>query len=254
MKIAVCFLSTNKNHFNYDLLLQQTKESKLHEIDIYHYINDYNNIPHYLLVNNNEIYFSFDVLKNKFNYNNYLYKEKSIDDKYNIAGNQFLCLLDLYVNNKNEYDFFLFWENDIVFFNKNNNFFDIIDFNCEALLLNNNFEKNINEWFWIKYCNYYFNEHLDFKNALLQLYGFNKLSLEKFIDFINDKNYAHFELLIPTFVMNKLNNINFISSFFNIKTEYYEISIDNINNKIDILHPVKTIEKYNNYKNIINNE
>ena len=40
MKIAVCFLSTIKNHFNYKELKKQANNSKLHKVDIYYYINN----------------------------------------------------------------------------------------------------------------------------------------------------------------------------------------------------------------------
>ena len=40
MNLAICFLSTIKDHFNLKILKEQCQTSKFHNIDIFEYIND----------------------------------------------------------------------------------------------------------------------------------------------------------------------------------------------------------------------
>ena len=146
MKISICFLTTNKNHFNLNLLKDQAKSS-LYDIDIYEYINyEYNGKSYY--IDNNTIYFNYDFLIKKTNYNrkniNYIWHPTL--GKY--VGLQFLPLIDMYINHKDEYDFYMFYEDDLLYFGKEN-LFDKIDFDCDVIFQDKRINVKKDNWMWI---------------------------------------------------------------------------------------------------------
>lgn len=238
MKIAICFLSKEENHFNYNLLKEQCNNSKNHKIDIFYYINkdiyNYKKTKDY-------IYFNYNYLQYKFNYNHIFLNKSSKFCSY--VGLTFLPWLDMYFNNKDKYDFYLFYEDDICYYGEQN-LFDLIDFNCDVILQDkNNLFKNDKEWFWYKEFDYNILNSYDIYHSLMNIYGATKRVIDNFIIFIK-KNYIHHEGLIPTFVLNNNYNINYINNYISIYCNY----INDINfiksQDYNLIHPIKTNDEY----------
>jgi hypothetical protein len=248
MNIAVCFLSITKDHFNLEELKKQAKESKLHNIDIYEYIenNDYT-----YNVEDKTIYYSLYHLAKKYNWN-YVHTNiwNKIGDK---AGLLFLPLIDLYTNHKDEYDMFLFYEDDVSYFG-NENLFDTIDLNTDVVFQDRRITVDDDHWAW------WYDERLNrdtkidreiikvLYHGLLNFYALKSNVIADFIKFIKD-NYAYYELLIPAFVLNNDYKVNYANDY--VKT-YSSFSDDApITDEFLLVHPIKTIEKYNLIKSEI---
>lgn len=247
MKISICFLSTIKNHFNLQELINQSNNSKNHQIDIYEYINDENNIDDYK-IDNNTIYFKFNYLRNKFNYHHIYYNEAA---EYS-AGMQFLTLLDMYINHKNEYDIYMFYEDDLSYFGKDN-LFDKIDFNCDVIFQSPRLTIEDDKWWWWYNNNDHFiNENLIIYHGLLNIYALKNYVCDNLLKFIQN-NYLHHEGLISTYVLNNYNNIHYINNYINSYLDFNDSYWDNPT-KYDLIHPIKLYERYKCIKEIYENK
>lgn len=237
MKIAICFLSIKENHFNYNLLKEQCDNSKLHKIDIFYYIND-NNINYKR--SKEYIYFNYNYLKHKYKYYHDFLDAYKYSSYYGLT---FLTWLDMYSEHKNEYDMYLFYEDDICYFG-DNNFFDLIDFNTDVLLQDCvNLYKNDTTWYWYNEGPYNILNSYDIYHCIMNIYGAKQKVIEGFLDFIN-KNYIHDEALLPTYVLNNEFFVNYINDYIPLYSNY----IDNINNiksqNFNLIHPIKTKDQY----------
>lgn len=254
MKLAVCFLTTDENHFNIKPLEDQVNNSKLHNIDLYIYVD--NNCKDYYSVNTvsqnkRYIYFHYNYFRYKFNWKIIYYNElSSTHDK---EGTAFLPLLDLYTfwNEGNEYDMFLLIEDDVSYFGKNN-LFDSLDFNCDALFQDKRKLIEDDNWYWWYRIPHNIDDNIikDKYHGLLQIYGLKGNIIKGLIDFIKNGNYAHFELLISAYVLNHNYKVNYINNYMNIYCDW-ENNIP-ISDKYDLMHPIKTLEKYQKIKNLHN--
>ena len=237
MNIAICFLTTIKDHFNLKLLKEQAKNSKNHNIDIYEYID--NDSEYY--IKENTIYFNYQYLKNKFNYNHSWYNKTS--GTLSKSGLQFLPWLDMYINHKNEYDMYLYYEDDLSYFSEKN-LFDIIDFNCDAIFQNKRNLPFLDNWWWYYNDNnhYLSNKYIPYHGPL-HIYGAKGNIIDGFIEFIKD-NYFHHELLISSYILTNKYKVNYIDTYI---YSYFAFFENNISNDIyyELIHPIKTIEKYN---------
>lgn len=255
MNIAICFLTTQLNHFNISNILKQINSSKKHNIDLYVYLNDDNINVNYFPFNqeftyvnfeNNIIYFKYQYLFNKFNY-------KSINLNCIHKGCQFLIFLDMYVNNKYKYDWYIFYEDDLGYFGKKN-LFDTLDLNGDCFLMKH--PNSYTDWFWITNYNYSLDESIKtIYYNYVQTYGMSNKTLEQFTKFVmSGKNILHDEGLIYSFLINHNYNIKYLSDIFNLYINYQDINIDDIDQQYDFVHPIKTYEKYIEINNIIKNK
>jgi hypothetical protein len=238
MNIAICFLTTNKNHFNLKLLKDQIKLSSLHNIDVYEYID---NDSEYI-IDDHIIYFNYDFLVKKTKYNraeiNYIHP--ALGKK---VGLEFLTFIDMYINHKNEYDFYMFYEDDVSYFGSKN-LFDIIDFNCDAIFQDRRFNAKEDGWYWTSCEPYNLNDINIIYHGLLNIYGLTGNIINEIINYYSQGNYCHHEGLISSYVLNngkyKVNYINdYIKSYF----DFWD-SVE-VNGYYDLIHPIKTEEKYN---------
>ena len=239
MKIAVCFLSCKRDHFNLEKWKFQAYNSKYHNIDIYEYIDH----DAEYIIDGNTILFNYDYLRNKFNwhvvYNNL---GSAVGMK---SSTLLLPWLDMWSNHKNEYDMYLYIENDIAYFGKKN-FFDEIDFNCDTIFATNRYLMSQFNWGW------YDSEHKldrnvikDYWHGLCNFFGYTSNKIEKLAAFINEGNYAHCEWLLSSFAMNQNPlHVHYVSNYMNVWTSY--IKRDLPQNKVyDLIHPIKTEYEYN---------
>lgn len=253
MNIAICFLSTVKNHFNLENLKIQAKNSKLHNIDVYEYIenNDYT-----YNIEDKKIYFNLYFLSKKYKWD-HIHDNvgNKIRDK---AGLLFLPLIDLYTNFKDKYDMYLFYEDDVSYFGTEN-LFDIINFNSDVVFQDQRITVDDDHWVWWYDWRNNNNVTNDVKidrniikilyHGLLNFYGLKPYVIEKFLNFIKD-NYAFYELLISAFILNDNYSVHYINDYIQ---SYFSFNNDApISNKYLLVHPVKTIEKYQSIKSKFN--
>lgn len=252
MNIAICFLTTSKEpcKFNLSRLNVAAAMSKKHNIDIYLYKDtdlEYSNT-------NNTIYFSYQYLKNKFNYNHDFQNPNS--GTKNKSGLQLLPFLDMYINNKDSYDMYLFWEDDACLIDLN--IFDEIDFeNCKVIFQEKRLLSNC-DWFWQKETLYSLNnKDMPIYMGLLNIWGATSETIEELIKFINDGNYGHHELIVDSFIMNNYpNDINYIDNYIKVKFLLFPYEIDKLskneikNSQYSIIHPIKDVKSYIKYNKI----
>jgi len=247
MKLAICFLTTNEKHFNLNILKQQIKDSKLHNIDLYVYVDNNDNY----VIKDNITYFNYQYLKNKFNYQHTYYSGNvNGSTVFYKAGMQFLPWLDMYTNHKDEYDMYLFFEDDVSYFS-DKNLFDSIDFNCDALFQNKRITVEEDEWWWWYHSEYKIDRNKIQKtfHGLLNIYGCKQHIINDFINFLNEDNYIHHELLLSAFILNNCNiKVNYVDDYF--KCYFTYINKYSLEEKYDFVHPVKTLEKYNFLNNL----
>lgn len=241
MKIACIILTSNKTkemyNYNYSLLSKMSKESK-YDIDIFTYYNE-ESIDY--RITNNFIEFSFNYLKTKFNYNHLFDKEPYI-------GVSVFPLFDLYMNHKDKYDIYMFYEDDVMFNNSANLFdriFDTYDLDSYDIIFQNP-RKLDEKWHWnksdIQNCNF-----IPYR-GLLNLYVIKKNLIQDLIDYIGNGYYGHHEYLINGFVMtqNKY-KIKYISDIYTIYTTFNKI--DRLDKKYDIIHPIKKLDDFKRIEN-----
>lgn len=247
MKIALCFLTTADYHFNIKMLKQQIKKSVLHDIDLYIYV-DNNNKNHYTKCGNT-IYFHYSYFRHIFNWNVEYYNDGSaIAFK---SGMEFLPLLDMYNNHKNEYDMYMFWEDDLSYFGKEN-IFDSIDFNCDAIFQDKRLLVSDDNWFWWYKAEHKIDESIIkiLYHGLLNIYALKGNIIDSLFEFIKNGNYVEHEMLISAFVLNNNYNVNYINNYIKCWLKYEDSAP--ITNEYDLIHPVKQIRKYNKIKYLHN--
>lgn len=244
MKIAVCFLSIIKDHFNLQNLKNQANNSKYHQIDIYEYLDydsEYKN-------ENNTIYFNYPELKRKFNY---LYEYDWKPGLGKKEGMMFLPFLDMWLKHKNEYDFYLFIEDDVSYFG-NKNLFDTINFDCHALMIFHPymFTKYMQNHWWLVQAPHYLDPNIikDNCHRYCNIFGMQSNIVSQLVDFIDEGNYAFFEWMIPSFLFNIPIKINYISSYLRVFDTFDETHLPK-QLFYEMIHPIKNIETYNYYKN-----
>lgn len=243
MKVCCLFLtcknSTNKVVMeNYSNVARMCAQSN---IDLYLYINDENQT--YLDLGKT-CYFSYSHLNYKFHYK-YIFPERH---KY-YYGLMHLPLMDLYESHP-EYDFYLFYEDDVFFFG-DYNIFDKIDFNKDVFFQD---KRTIDEdWYW--YHNYNNYSALDRKfylpwSGCLHIYGMSNKTLEKYIAFIKKRKlHAHHEYSINSYVLNNNKPDITISYFPNDVTMNCSWDGNTLDdNCYDLMHPIKDESMYLFYK------
>lgn len=238
MKIAICYLTciSNDYDFNFQHLLNHIKGQTKHSVDLYKYINN-ENIDYE--VNDNEITFSYDYITKQFNYSFRLKNGNSpVGD---LSGLQIFPLLDL-MKKHPEYDYYMFYEDDVLL-NTDKNLFDNLDFTNKIILQNERIYNDL--WWW--YRGYKLNNvlhYLDPYSGLLNIYLVSKDILIYFIyTILNRGYYGHHELLFNGFVMKFYQNkISYLSDIYNLKCTVYDYQLDNESH--EITHPVKTKEQY----------
>jgi len=189
----------------------------------------------------------FDIYRKQFNYN-YTFGPSYV-------GVTFLILLDCYQKHKDEYKYYMFFEDDLIF-NSERNLFDDI---CDNFIYNNdnkdiydvifqNQRKKNYYWYWgihnhlsnIKrqcYIPY---------SGLLNIYLMNQKTIEDLIKFINKGNWAHHEYLINSYILKNKDkyNIGYLNNIYKV----YSIANRLIHHKnykeYDLIHPIKTLEEY----------
>ncbi|MBR6907612.1 hypothetical protein IKN40_03800, partial [bacterium] len=150
-------------------------------------------------------------------------------------------------NHKNKYDMYMFYEDDLSYFGKEN-LFDLINFNNDILFqnicININTDKN---WYWYKIHDYNILNSYTIYHSLMNIYAANSNFIEGLMKFMNT-NYMHHEGLIPTYALNNDYKIDYINKYISLYCNH----IDNIKNiKINLynlIHPIKDIETYNRIK------
>ena len=240
MKIAVVFLSTDPNHFNLSKLKEQASASSKHTIDIYTYTSG-KDIQY--SETNKFVRFDYKYLANKIGY------KRSEPILYHASmgknvGLEFLPLIDMYMNHKDEYDFYMFYEYDVSYFGSTN-LFDTIDFNCDALFP---YKRHANDqnWCWTSIEKYRLNDMPVIYHGLLSVYALRGNVIHELIDYFRQGNYCHCEGLISTFVLNNEKyKVNYIDNY--MQSLFYWNKIENVYKHYDIIHPVKTINDYNSF-------
>lgn len=232
MKIAVCFLSTIENHFNLEVLRSYALRSE-YDIDVYEYIDSNFNKDE-----DERVYFTYDYLMYRFNYNHKFYNESSkTKDK---SGLQFLPYLDMCVRHIDEYDMFMFYEDDVSCFS---NLFTAIDWECDFVFQDR--RKRVGDyksWFWAT------QEHsIEGMKAfgLLNVYAGNKKAVECILDYIKN-NYGHHEMLISSCIVNNNDiKIHYIGDYMSTYMTFINNPEKMLFNIRSLMHPIKTKELYN---------
>lgn len=242
MKIAVCYLTCTKNnlYFNFDRLIHHAETSQ-HDVSVFTYVNDETSTYE---KNDNCITFSWKYLQDKFNYHHsYEYLERVN------MGIQFLSLIDLYDTYKEEFDFYVFFEDDLML-NTSRNIFDKISFNHDVGLIHPRI--NDSNWTWANYKNNVSNLYKPM-TGLLNYYYFKTKILKKFIDdTVNNNLYAHHEYLINGFLSyNPTIVISYLDRKYKCCIRLSQDEIKKYKNKrtIEIIHPVKNKETYDLFVN-----
>ena len=217
-KIAVCYITNNKNYEKiifklYDKLISYLNRTKY---DVYIIIsNETNNNTinkKWENISNNVITYRYYKLKELLNYN-YIFDDTN---GYDYIGN---CQLPIIYFSKihPEYIGYLFYEDD-VYINFKDNLFNIINFGDFDAFLQNK-RKVDKYWYWANG-----GLHSDFGNlithysGLYNIYYISKKTLNEFYNwFIKNNYYGHHELLYNIF-------FNFYQNKYNIG--YFENYID----------------------------
>ena len=162
---------------------------------------------------------------------------------------EFLPLLDMYNNHKNEYDMYLFWEDDLSYFGKEN-IFDSIDFNCDAIFQDKRLLVSDDNWFWWYKADHKIDENIikNLYHGLLNIYGLNHNVIDNLFEFIKNGNYVEHEMLISAFVLNNNYKVNYINNYIKCWLKYDDSAP--ITNEYDLIHPIKQIRKYNKIKRL----
>ena len=143
-----------------------------------------------------------------------------------------------------------FFEDDVSYFG-DKNLFDSIDFNCDALFQNKRVTVEEDEWWWWYHSEYKIDRNKIQKtfHGLLNIYGCKQHIINEFINFLSEDNYIHHELLLSGFILNNCNiKVNYIDDY--LKCYFTYINKYSLEKKYDLIHPVKTLEKYNFLNNL----
>ena len=153
----------------------------------------------------------------------------------------------MYCNHKNEYDIYMFYENDLSYFGKKN-LFDSINFNNDIIFQKKciNIKKDL-DWYWYKIHDYNILGSYTIYHSLMNIYCANSNFIEGLLKFMNN-NYMHHEGLIHTYALNNNYKIDYINNYIPLYCNY----INNIKKirvySYDLIHPIKLEETYNRIK------
>lgn len=229
MKIA-CIILTNKKtediyQKNYAMLCDMSVKSK-YNVDLYTYYNDESI---YYESNDSMIHFSYKSLQDKFNYYHLF------DEANTYVGNTILALFDLYTNHKDEYDSYIFYEDDVAYTSDDNLFDTIFDnFKPDSYdIIFQSPRRKEDDWVWLGNSNCTFPPYY----GLLNLYIIKPKLIEELIHFIKDGNYGHHEYIINGFVLSNGLKVRYLSDFLSVYSSYCKIG--NLYKTYDILHPIK---------------
>lgn len=164
----------------------------------------------------------------------------------------FLILLDCYLKHKDEYKYYMFFEDDLVFNSERNLFDDICDnFIYSKDVYDVIFQNQRNKdyyWYWGIY-NYLSNiktkGYIPY-SGLLNIFLMNQKTLEDLLDFINKGNWAYHEYLINSYIMKYKDkyNIGYLSNIYKVYTDFNRLSHNKNYKEYDLVHPIKTLEDY----------
>lgn len=183
-----------------------------------------------------------EKLKNKYNYHHDFY------DSSKTTGLNFLILLDAYINHKDEYEYYLFWEEDLIFNSERNIFDDICDNFKNYDIVFQNKRKLNHYWFWglHNYLNNIKVKGYKPYEGLLNIYFMNSKVMEDLLKFMNDGNWAHHEYLINSYIIKHKDkyNIGYLSNIYKVYTDFNRLSHNKNYKEYDLVHPIKTLEDY----------
>lgn len=243
IRVAIAYLTCSENnlYFNLERLTSHINSSELCEVNLYKYINDEK--CNYNIVNN-EIYFSYKNITNQFNYP-YRWYNQDCAAGYNSGLQQFV-LFDLYIKHS-DYDYYMFYEDDLML-NTSKNIFDNIDLNNDVYLP---IPRNTNGyWHWY-YLNNNIRHILPCAQGLLNLYIVKNEVLKNFIESIlGNMYYGYDEVLVNGFFERYKDTYKtfYLNKKYNVQTVLPNEPIQ-VNKQCEIIHPVKTLNQYNNFLN-----
>lgn len=186
----------------------------------------------------------FDVYRKKFNYNH------TFGASY--EGMMFLILLDGYQKHKDEYKYYMFFEDDLVFNSERNLFDDICDnFIYSKDIYDVIFQNQRNKdyyWYWGIHnhlSNIKTQGYIPY-SGLLNIFLMNQKTLEDLLKFINDGNWAYHEYLINSYIMKYKDkyNIGYLSDIYKVYTDFNRLNYDKNYKDYYLIHPIKTLEDY----------
>ena len=253
MKIALCYLTCVQNHldFNFHHLVNHIKKSH-QEIDLYKYVND-ENINDYRVddlrvsINNKctqtNINFAFNTLRKKFHY--YHEFTRTGSTPFKMGGMEILLMLDMYAKYGDKYDFYMFYEDDVLL-NTRKNLFDNIDYNHDILF---QCPRRINyRWYWYSSnSNNIKDIYLPYE-GLLHIYGAKPHVLNNLLNELNKGIYAHHEALFNGFAHKYYTDMTYLSDTFNCYMVYIVDPRNPIKRIYDIIHPIKSLDDYVKYR------
>ena len=206
------------------------------DIDLYLYVN--NEDVEYEVFDNT-IYFSYDYLKQKYNYNITFLHHKPFHGLMNLP------LIDLY-RNHNEYDNYIFYEDDVLY-QGDKNLFTLFDYSYDMVFQD---ERQYNViWYWYLNMNNYYgnikNEYLPY-SGLLNIFAVSNKFLNEYYNFLKETGLMAFhEYSINSFTINRANkNILTYTALPNSLSKNMEYKSDLLKhgNHYNIVHPIKTLK------------
>lgn len=256
MKVAICFLTNKINDDTVDFI----RKSLIHQCE-----TNVSDIQYdfYTLYDSNEIIndqkiitFNWSNLKKTYNIT------RVISDKEYVG----MCCLPLFYLSDlhNEYDYYLFWEDDLLYtgFFNDHSIFDVLDkyikfYDYDICFTD---ERQIavhykwNTWFWRQKGRYSINKKWKIYNYLLNTYVISKNALTDLKRFYTcGKYFGHHELIVNTFFYNQRDKykIQTFDKYINVFTKWYnDTTYKNLSTINDnwLIHPVKTQEILNDLK------
>lgn len=214
-----------------------------YDIDVYMYRNEESEFCRW---KGKDCVFGWKHLQNKFSY------EKWYIKTMRYQGNCMLPMFDLYIRHQ-DYDYYMFYEDDIAYLSKVNIFdkiFDTFEDKFDAIFQDHRI--NNPTWIWTEQRFQNLSEIKQFTQyeGLCNIYILSGKIINGLIKFIKKGYFAHHENLINSFVLNnyKPDRIKYIDDIFNIKCDWRPFDLSDCKNKYDIVHPVKQIEDYVNLR------
>lgn len=173
-------------------------------------------------------------------------------DKHDYEGNSIFPVF--YFCENHIYNKYIIQEYDTIF--TGNDYKYLLN---KTNILNNDiqilFEKEISRvkphWYWYRKGKFNINVNRRYYNTLFNYYVISYDLLKQLYDFYLLGNYGHYEMVIPSYVLNNDVSYDILSNYDNINTQlnFYTYSDEIIENKSKInnllIHPIKNDYQYN---------
>lgn len=179
-----------------------------------------------------------------FLYENYDYGSIKTQLNYNHSfvnncGLNFLTVIDCY--QKHQYDYYMFFEEDLIY-NSTENLFDKIfdSFSNKEVIFQDQRILDYN-WYWFTEKNL---SNINYKpyRGLLNIYVLKSNVIEDLLNFIKEGYWGHHEYLINSFILENNYNIDYLSNIFKIKCDFQKL--EGKFSDYDLIHPIKSMEEY----------